>query len=93
MTDLNPITDAGVIAVQLERHDDSNILLGYRFATADLEDGTQVEIIGSGNTLAFRVKLAEDERTREWRCRVNEIAGLAVALARKEQAELTSAAS
>lgn len=82
----NPVTEAGVIAVQLERHDDKSILLGYSIGSAKLEDGTKIEIVGSGNTLAFRVKLPEDEQSREWRCTINKVAELALDLARKEQA-------
>lgn len=92
--ELNPITGAGVVAVKLERHDDSNILIGYVLGTAELEDGTKVEVVGSGNTLAFRVKLAEDERGREWRCKINKVAELAVELSlREREDELAPAAS
>lgn len=91
--ELNPITEAGVIAVKLDRHDDSNILIGYSIASAKLEDGTKVEIVGSGNTLEFRVLLADERRSREWRCNINKIAELAVELSLREREDELAPAS
>lgn len=57
------------VTVNVREHNRSTILLGSVFARGDATDGPEhVEVIGSGNTLAFQVNAPEcGTRTREFR--------------------------
>jgi len=64
--------------VELNETDRSTILLGYTLGSARLEDGSEVIVIGSGNTIEFRVSGAG----RDFRFNLNELAAAAVRMAR-----------
>lgn len=49
------LLDKLTVEVELTQSDPHTILLGYQIGSAQLDDGRELKIIGSGKTIEFRV--------------------------------------
>jgi hypothetical protein len=66
------------VEVEVEKSDGSTILLGHTIAQAVLEDGKEMYVVGSGNTLAFVMEGVE------YRANIAVLANVALKMHRNE---------
>lgn len=70
------------VEVELRESDRKTILLGMMIGSADLGGIGRIEIIGSGDTIEFRVRM-DDGAHSDWRLDLQPLAQRAIELARE----------